>query len=122
MARGPASFGGDPIRGVVTEGCSYDSQCDWSKEAEKFGYTPYIGTLNVTIEEPLYPDGGILTINSFAAFPGTINGAPCHIMCKTYDDYDRRRVFVLAAERLRDKLGLVDGSEVDLQFDGEGKP
>ncbi len=72
----------------------------------------------MTIEEPLYPDGGIRTINNFAAFPGTINGVPCHIMCKVSVDYDRRRVFVLAAERLRDKLNLVDGSEVDLQFNG----
>lgn len=107
--------------GKVAKGGGYDGKLDWSEMKGKLGYKPHSGTLNVMLEQPFTVTGGIELINSFIAYPGYINGTPCHVCCKAEDvtvnqNVDRRKVWIVAPVRLRDKLNLSDGQEVDVQF------
>ena len=110
-------------RGTVKSGAGFDSKKDWSEVFGVLDYTAYPGTLNVAIT-PYIPLSKILIEDlpkayNFRVVPGTINGINCHIGFKTTQS-TIKHLFVIAEIKLRDKLGLKDNDDVDIEWDTAG--
>ncbi len=129
---GQLSFPGKVVSGLG-EGRYYLSQPGYVVQfTERLGYTPYPGTLNVRVTGPalrrveLLADWRGLRIDGFQAsgrtfggatcFPARLNGHRCHLIHPDRTHYQDVVEFV-APERLRDALGLTDGTAVQAEVE-----
>lgn len=125
------------IAGVVTsglgEGRYYLSQPGYVVQfAERLGYKPYPGTLNVRVHaDDLVAVGGVrdwtgIRINGFQAAGRTFGGATCfvarigghpsHLIVPDRSHY-QDVIELIAAECLRDALHLKDNDAVDVEVE-----
>lgn len=110
---------------------AYFTQLDWVQEqcAEKLGFRPYPGTLNLEISEDSLPElenlrleAGIELVPpdpSFCAaktLPLTIDGVAGAMIVPSEDVnvHEKNVIEILAPLRLKDTLGIGDGSVVTL--------
>jgi riboflavin kinase len=131
---GPAkiSFLGKVASGLG-EGRYYLSQPGYVVQfTERLGYSPYPGTLNVRIDGTVLRKVELvgswtgLRIDGFQAsgrtfggatcFPARMNGHPCHLIHPDRSHYQDVVEFV-AADCLRDALGLKDGDPVRVEIE-----
>ena len=131
---GPAtiSFPGTVASGLG-EGRYYLSQPGYVVQfTERLGYAPYPGTLNVRVDGPALRKVDLvgswrgLRIDGFQAsgrtfggascFPARMNGHPCHLIHPDRTHYQDVVEFV-AADCLRDALGLHDDDRVQLDIE-----
>lgn len=123
------------IRGVVQsglgEGSYYMTRPGYVTQFEaKLGFTPFPGTLNVELQgtevnkirllktsSPIVIEGfrdETRTFGEVFAWRARVNGSlPCALILPKRTHYTRV-VELLAPEKLRDRLNLVDGQELDL--------
>ncbi len=112
------------------EGRYYLSQPGYVLQfAERLGYTPYPGTLNVKVTgeaqrlaEAIRGLDGVRidgfqangrTFGGAVCLPATLNGTPCHLIRPDRTHYADVLEFI-SVERLRDRLRLEDGSIVEI--------
>ena len=112
------------------EGKYYTEQDEYVRQfREKLGFTPYSGTLNISIEDVelnklrmLRNAGGILidgfdtadrSFGSVHCFKTKINRVSCAVVLPMRSHYSKV-LEVISSHYLRDKLGLKDGDEVKL--------
>jgi riboflavin kinase, archaea type len=129
---GTLTFSGTVASGLG-EGRYYLSQPGYVIQfTERLGYAPYPGTLNVRVDGPALRKVGLvgswtgLRIDGFEAtgrtfggatcFPARMNGHPCHLIHPDRTHYQDVVEFV-AADRLRDALGLKDDDPVQVDIE-----
>jgi len=115
------------------EGRYYLSQPGYVVQfTERLGYAPYPGTLNVRVDGAalrkveLVSGGSGLRIDGFQAsgrtfggatcFPARMNGHTCHLIHPDRTHYQDVVEFI-AADCLREALGLKDGDPVELEVE-----
>ena len=94
---------------------------------EKLGFTPYLGTLNLRLNEENAKQKGLLDkAGDFEISPekgfcrgilikAVLEGVECVIVMPQIADYPRNVLEVIAARNLRERFKLVDGSEVNVK-------
>ncbi|MFB6071271.1 MAG: DUF120 domain-containing protein [Halanaeroarchaeum sp.] len=134
------------LRGSVTsgmgEGRHYISLPGYRRQfEEKLGYDPYPGTLNVALTrqsrrersgmesfDPVDIDGWEdeeRTYGPAYCYPATVEvpdgptSGPAHVIVPVRTHHDEDQVEVIAPEKLRDELGLMDGDEVIVRVEAE---
>jgi riboflavin kinase, archaea type len=126
------SFSGKVASGLG-EGRYYLSQPGYVVQfAERLGYTPYPGTLNVRVGEPALRKVALLgnwtglridgfqaagrTFGGATCFPARMNGHPCHLIHPDRTHHKDVVEFV-AADCLRDALRVKDDDVVALEVE-----
>ncbi len=132
--RREASWGCPVLKGRVVSGegrAAFFTQLDWVRAQclEKFGFTPFPGTLNVDIsveERPLLqrlkrsptlelvpPDPGYCTGQ---ALPAEVGGIRCVLILPAEDVriHGAHILEIMAPCRLKDALGIHDGDGIEL--------
>ncbi len=131
---GPAriSIAGEVVTGLG-EGRYYLSQPGYVVQfSERLGYAPYPGTLNVRLRpseirrlgvvgdwDGVRIDGfeaGGRTFGGASCYPAKLNGRKCHLIRPDRSHYQDVVEFV-AADRLRTRLALKDGSAVSADLE-----
>lgn len=128
------------IRGLVSsgvgEGKYYISQEGYTRQFEKhLDYVPFAGTLNVELQGPevnklrlLKANPGILierfttderTFGEVYAWRATIGGEVCAAILPKRSHYTRV-LEIIAPQHLRSRLGLEDGSPVEIEVEVPG--
>ncbi len=127
-----AAITGEVVSGLG-EGRYYLSQPGYVVQfSERLGYTPYPGTLNVRLKAAeqrrlavlgdwtgVRIDGfeaGGRTFGGATCYPAKLNGRKCHLIRPDRSHYQDVIEFV-AAERLRSRLGLRDGTPVRAELE-----
>ncbi|GAD53336.1 DNA-binding HTH domain in riboflavin kinase / CTP-dependent archaeal riboflavin kinase [Halarchaeum acidiphilum MH1-52-1] len=125
------------ITSGMGEGRHYISLPGYNRQfAERLGYEPFPGTLNVELDEPSRRarsameslDGVDIdawedddrTYGSATCYPAALETGddtyePVHIIVPDRTHHDETKVELIAADRLRDELGLSDGDEVTVR-------
>lgn len=141
-------FEGEPetvLVGAVTsgmgEGRHYISLPGYMEQfAERLGYEPFAGTLNVELSTESRRRRGALaarsgvrieewadedrTYGAATCYPATVVGAAAtyedaHVIVPDRTHHDEDQVELIAPDRLRDSLGLEDGTEVEIRVTDE---
>ncbi|MFB6132505.1 MAG: DUF120 domain-containing protein [Halanaeroarchaeum sp.] len=134
------------LRGTATsgmgEGRHYISLPGYNRQFEdKLGYDPYPGTFNVDLTaqsrrersamdsfEPVTIDGWEdeeRTYGPAYCYPATVavpaepEASPAHVIVPARTHHDEDQVEVIAPDRLRDELGVLDGDEVIVRVAAE---
>ncbi len=134
LFEGPAriALSGKVVSGLG-EGRYYLSQPGYLVQfTERLGYTPFLGTLNVRVNGPesrrlevvagwrgVRIDGFRASGRTFGGatcFPARLHGQACHLIRPDRSHYKDVVEFV-AAENLRDRLGLKDGDVVEVSVE-----
>jgi riboflavin kinase len=91
---------------------------------EKLGFHPYLGTLNLRLDEESTPQRKLLkkevalgacTSQGYCEgllFKATVNGVPCSVVFPQIENYPVDKLEVVAEMNLRQRLRLHDGDEV----------
>lgn len=134
------------LRGTVTsgmgEGRHYIALPGYNRQfAEKLGYDPYPGTLNVELTrqsnrersameslDPVDIDGWEdeeRTYGPAYCYPATVEApdgreaGPTHVIVPVRTHHDEDQLEIIAPDKLRDELGLLDGDEVIVRVASE---
>ncbi len=122
------------IKGKIVTGLGESGKflaIDWVNRAvcEKFGFTPFCGTLNINVQDPAIQgelvrhgtDKIVACEQSFCdalTYRGRINGRyDCGVIIPLVPNYPTRILEIVAPVHLKDALGLHDGDEVELEIE-----
>jgi riboflavin kinase len=132
------------LRGTVTsgmgEGRHYISLSGYMRQfKDKLGYEPYAGTLNVELDaesqrarSALQAMDGVRiegwedeerTYGPATCYPCTLDNregetfSPVHVIVPDRTHHDESQAELIAPEKLRDELGLLDGDEVSIRVE-----
>lgn len=100
----------------------------WVQEqmSEKLGFNPYLGTLNLILDEENTESRKLLEKNAALKvcpaigyctgllFKASVAGLECGVVVPQVDNYPENLLEVVASVNLRQKLGVTDGDEVKL--------
>ncbi|GGL48913.1 DUF120 domain-containing protein [Halocalculus aciditolerans] len=123
------------VTGGMGEGRHYISLSGYNRQFnEKLGYDPYPGTLNVELTEQSRRERAAMerldavpidawedeerTYGSASCYPCTVENtegdafAPAHVIVPDRTHHDESKLEIIAPEKLRDELGLVDDDTV----------
>ena len=113
------------LTGWVGPGKGYDSGTrEWTDEVEKvLGYTPFRGTLNISIrpklveEEVLAQYQTTVPFRDFVCLEGEINGVRAHFCYSRHRaNKDISTFYVISPHKLREHLNLNDKDKVQVEI------
>ncbi len=104
-------------QGTIRDGVKKDSSRKNWDEIPDLGYTPFKGTLNVSLEKkPDIPEEGkIVLFDFFDCWKGFINGNPCHV-CFRKNKGNKRMAFIIAPTKLRETHNINTGDKVTVKI------
>ena len=94
--------------------------------SDKLGFSPFLGTLNLLLDEQSVKQKRLLTKDSALGictskgyctgllFKAEVNGVSCGVVIPSVEDYPNDLLEVVAAANLRQKLGLHEGERVEV--------
>ena len=119
----------------MSEGAYYMSRDGYSRQfAEKIGYVPFPGTLNVRLEEKRHVESVLqvdsmegITVDGFhdgvraygwvRCFGGVVNGEiPCHLIRLERTHHEPSIIEIISEVNIREAAGLSDGSRVSISI------
>ncbi|GAA0648349.1 CTP-dependent riboflavin kinase [Salarchaeum japonicum] len=129
------------VTGGMGEGRHYISLPGYKRQfAEKLGYEPFPGTLNVSLSAQSRRERAAMealdgvpidswedderTYGSATCYPSALEAdsgtyEPVHVIVPDRTHHDEDQLELIAPDRLRDELGLDDGDDVVVHVEGE---